>query len=147
MGAVRVTTSQPSAALVDRVRRLLVYEGAAVACADACAIAAERVHDKITARLSPILGSAGVRALFVRSARLVRGQLAALTDGAARDGSFDFRALLRAGDPTMSRETVEALFARFLALMTSFIGERLTTETLHAAWPTIEEPAPPSDKS
>jgi hypothetical protein len=38
-------------------------------------------------------------------------------------------------------DSAAALFGTFFTLMTTFIGERLTTQVLRSAWPTIEEMA------
>jgi hypothetical protein len=49
---------------------------------------------------------------------------------------------LQAQDPAVATESAAALFGTFFALITAFIGERLTTQILRRAWPTIEETAP-----
>jgi hypothetical protein len=108
---------------------------------DACATAVARVYDKLNERLTPLLGSAGVQALFLRSGALVRGQFTALADLSALESSTQLRESLRTPDPAVAANVAEALFGSFLALIATFIGERLTTQALRSAWPTIEEPA------
>ena len=136
--------SRSDPAQIARVRRLLVLEGASGDGAQACAAAAGRVHDKLTAQLSPLLGAAGVQALFRRSATLVQGERPVLADVGTLESSTRLRELLGALEPDVARETAEALFGAFFALITTFIGERLTTQALRGAWPTIEE-APPTE--
>jgi hypothetical protein len=128
-----------SAAQVEIARRLLAHEGAASG-ADECATAAGRVYDKLEAHLAPLLGFAGVQALLVRSAQLTRAEFPFLT-AAIPEGSTELRECLRAQDPSVARESAAALFATFFTLITTFIGERLTTQALRGAWPTIEEMA------
>jgi hypothetical protein len=119
---------------------LLAYEGAA-GSADECATAAGRVYEKLEARLAPLLGSAGVQALLVRSARLAQGDFPLLAV-AVPEGPTKLRECLQAQDPAVATESAAALFGNFFTLLTTFIGERLTTQVLRGAWPTIEEMAP-----
>jgi hypothetical protein len=131
----------PSPEQLERARRLLAYEGGDGAGADDCATAAGRVYDKLHAQVAPLLGSAGFQALLVRSAKLTRGELAGLGEFATLESSTGLRECLRASDPAAVAETAATLFGTFLALIATFIGERLTTQILRSAWPAIEETA------
>lgn len=122
---------------IDRARRLLENEGAA---ADTGAAVA-RVLDKLEARLSPLIGAGGVRALLARSAKIVDGGRAAILASSALASAGELRTTLQALEPTAAAQLAEALLDSFFALLTSFIGERLTTEALRSAWPTLEQPA------
>src|SRR5678816_4596544 len=95
-----------------------------------CAAAAARVYDKLNAQLSPLLSAPGFHALLVRSARLTRGEFVCLADVGVVDSSASLRACLLTLDPVAAAATAEALFGTFFALITTFIGERLTTQTL-----------------
>jgi hypothetical protein len=130
---------RPSQAQLERARRLLAHEGAASSAGD-CPAAAGRVYEKLEARLAPLLGSAGVQALLVRSARLAQGDFPFLVV-AVPEGSTKLRECLQAQDPAVATESAAALFGTFFTLLTTFIGERLTTQALRGAWPTIEEMA------
>jgi len=130
-----------TATQTERVRRLLAHEGAVRGSVAACAEAACRVYDKSHAHLAPLLGSAGVRALLIRSVKLTQGEFPFL-DVALVDSATKLRDCLNAQEATVAAESAEALFATFFALITTFIGERLTTQTLRRAWPTIEDLAP-----
>ena len=129
--------NRPSPAQLETARRLLVHEGAAGSAGE-CATAAGRVYDKIHAHLGPLLGAAGVQLLLVRSAKLTQPEFSFL-DVAVVEDSTKLRERLQAQDPAVATESAAALFATFFALVTTFIGERLTTQVLRRAWPTIEE--------
>lgn len=131
--------SRPSAPQIEKARRLLAHEGASGDSAEACATAAGRVYDKLNAQLVPLLGAPGVQALFMRSAKLVRDEVTALADVTALENSTSLRACLQALESGVATQTAEALFGTFFVLITTFIGERLTTQALRGAWPTIEE--------
>ena len=130
---------------MERIRRLLAHEGAAGA-ADEAATAAGRVYDKLHAHLAPLVGTAGVRALFVRSAKLAQGEFACLAEPAILESSTKLRQWLQAQDPAVATASAAALFGTFFGLLTTFIGERLTTQALRSAWPTIEETASEENK-
>jgi hypothetical protein len=134
--------SRPSATQAERAKRLLASEGAPWSSSEECAAAAWRVYEKLNARLSPLLGSAGVQALFVRSAKLAQAEFPSLAEVATPEGLTRLGPCLQALDLTIAAEAAAALFGTFLELMTTFIGERLTVLVLRSAWPEIEETAP-----
>jgi hypothetical protein len=136
-------TMRPNAAQVERARTLLASEGGSASDSEACAAAAGRIYDKLDAHLAPLIGRAGVQALFARSARLAQSELVPLTEVAAgADGSTKLRAHLQSLEPAVAIETAAALFGTFLDLITTFIGERLTVQVLRNAWPAMKETAP-----
>ncbi len=137
----------PNAAQMARAQRLLAAEGGSGGGAEAFAAAAGRVYDKLDAQLSPLLSAAGFQALLVRSAKLRQGEFRCLTDVGVVESSTNLCACLLALDPVAAAETAEALFGTFFALITTFIGERLTTQALRRAWPKIEESAPAETKT
>jgi hypothetical protein len=130
---------------MERARRLLAHEGAAGSAAKRATTAAGRVYEKLCAQLVPLVGEAGVHLLFVRSAKLAqltRGDFAFLAEVSILEGSTTLRESLQAQAPAASTESAAALFGTFFTLVTTFIGERLTTQVLRNAWPTFEETAP-----
>jgi hypothetical protein len=129
----------PNPEQMATARRLLVHEGANGGAAK-CAEAAGRIYEKLYAHLAPIVGAAGVRALLVRSARLARNDFAFFESGVVQ-GPQQLRDLLQAQDPAVATEAAAALFGTFFALITTFIGERLTTQVLRRAWPTFDDAA------
>lgn len=132
--------TRASAAQLERARQLLAHEGGDADSAEAHAAAAGRVYDNLDAQLAPLLGSAGVRSLLARSARLTRYELSSFSEVAIQS-STTLRDALRALDSAVAAATAAALFGTFFALMENFIGERLTIQVLRRAWPTIEETA------
>jgi len=135
--------SHRSAAHRPRARALLTHEGAG-ASAEACATAAGRVYEKIHARLVPLLGTAGVEALLARSARLTQDQFPGLAD--APLDATKLQACLQYQAPAVAMESAITLFATFFSLLTTFIGDRLTTQVLRSAWPTLDEVAAGKEK-
>lgn len=131
--------TETSPAQIQRARLLLAHEGADGSPAE-CAVAAGRVYDKLDTHLSPLLGSAGTRALLARSAKLSQSRFSFL-EAAVVESSTKLRECLQAQEAAVATESAAAVFGTFLALLTIFIGERLTNQALRRAWPTIEEMA------
>jgi hypothetical protein len=138
--------SRTSTAQVERAKRLLAHEGDSGGNSAECAAAAWRVYEKLSARLGPLLGTAGVQALFVRSAKLAQAEHGSLAEVATPEGMSKLGAQLQALDPSDATEVAATLFGTFFQLMTTFIGERLTVIVLRSAWPTIEDAAPRETK-
>jgi hypothetical protein len=136
-----------SAGAKERARRLLAHEGATAGSTEACATAAARVYDKLIAQLGPLLGTAGVQALFERSAKLGRVESAGLAEIAILDSSKALAACFQTLDSAVAAHAAEALFGTFLSLVTTFIGERLISQALKRAWPTIEATGPTENKT
>jgi hypothetical protein len=132
--------TRASAGQIERARRLLVHEGATGGSSEACAAAAGRVYEKLDAQFATLLGRAGVRALFARSAKLAQTELPSLAD--ALDDSAKLSAHLQSLDAAVAGETAAVLFATFLDLIISLIGDRLTVQVLRSAWPAIDEMSP-----
>ena len=126
---------------MEQARRWLAHEGA-LGSADERATAASRVYDRLHTHLAPLVGEAGVDLLFVRSAKLSQGEFAWLTEFSILEAAPKLHERLHAQDPALATESAATLFGTFFALLTAFIGERLTTRVLRRAWPTIEETAP-----
>lgn len=137
---------QPSPAQLEKARRLLAHEGAASSAEDAAAAAAGRVYDKLHAHLAPLLGGIGVQSLFVRSAKLTSGEFSGLAEVSILEGSEKLREHLQARGSAGDVDSAAILFGSFLELLTTFVGERLVTQVLRSAWPTIEETAPRETK-
>jgi hypothetical protein len=131
---------------LETARRLLAHEGATSGADDSAAAAAGRVYDKLHAHLAPLLGGMGVQSLFVRSAKLTPGEFGGLAEISILEGSAKLREHLQAQGSVVDAESAAALLGTFLALLTTFIGERLVTQVLRSAWPTIEETAPRETK-
>jgi len=104
--------------------------------------AATRTIAKIFFELVPLIGSAGVLALFARSVLAAKPQCKALEGFVLTHDSIDAacteidRCFAAIPVADVAR-TGAALVASFLALMSMFIGERLTLQLLQNAWPMI----------
>lgn len=125
---------------VERVERLLAHEAAQDSVG-----AAGRVYEKLEQQLAPLVGAAGVQALFMRSAKLAQGEFADLAQASIFEGSAALRERL-AGPRGIAQQSAIDLFATFLALVTEFIGERLTHQILRRAWPMLNEQVPETKK-
>jgi hypothetical protein len=132
---------RPNATQVERAKRLLANEGDAGRSSEECAAAAWLVYEKLNVRLAPLLGSTGVQALFVRSAKLAQAEFVSLAEVATSEGMKKLGACLQALAPVDASEVAATLFGTFLDLITTFIGERLTVLVLRSAWPTIDDTA------
>lgn len=130
-------------AQLRRAALLLLHEGAKGGAEEA-AIAAGRVYDKLEAHLAPLLGQAGVRALFVRSVDLSRLAFPFL-EASVVESSTPLRACLRRKDAAVAEASAAALFGTFFTLLSTFLGDRLTTQALRRAWPTLDEMAPSAE--
>ncbi len=135
-----MTSGGRAQSLRESARRILLHEVGHRGGAEAWGAAAQAVHDKLSARLVPILGSGSVQLLFARSVRLAQAECAGLARKAATAGT-DVGALLRDLAPEVARQGAEALFGTFLEVLGSLIGERLTLQILKSAWPMIVEEA------
>lgn len=135
-------SSRPISAQVERAKRLLASEGDSGLSSEECAGAARRVYETLNARLAPLLGSAGVQMLFVRSGKLAQAEFASVAEVGTPEGLSELGACLQALDPADATEAAAILFGTFLDLITTFVGDRLTVLVLRSAWPTIEDTAP-----
>ncbi len=134
---------RPNAAQWETARRLFALETHKGESADERAETARRVHEKLFARLAPLIGTAGTRALFARCVRLTAPDFPCV-------GGVDFDAeptaspaeklvtCLRAEAPDRITEATVAVCATMLALLATLIGERLTSQVLKKAWPDFD---------
>ena len=133
--------NRPNSADLQLAGRLLAYEQAAGSGDVDATTAAVRVYEKLIAHLAPLVGALGVNALLARSVKLTQGELASSAEVSVLEGSPNLREWLKVQDPAVVAEASAAVFGTFFALLTAFIGERLTTQLLRSAWPKLEEPA------
>ncbi len=116
--------------------------GGATSPAAAAALIARTLH----AHLAPLLGADGVDMLLTRSATLMRTQHAALAGVTFAAGSTTLQEALAVQTADVAKESAAALFGAFFTLLTTFIGERLTTQLLRKEWPAIDLTKAPSSK-
>ena len=120
-------------------RRMLAREAGTDANAPAIAAAARRLCEHFAQQFTPLIGDAGVAAIFARSLHLTQQHVQALAPGRAPDQQDAPFALLQRSleqqEPAAATETAVAVLAMVGGLLASFIGESLTTRLLREAWP------------
>lgn len=121
--------------------RLLAHEvGGEAATSDALAGASARLLDRLTQRLSEVIGPAGVETIFLRAVKLRTSEFAFLEARIVppeRGASLTepLRACLREQEPQTIQEVSVILFATFAGLLATVIGDRLTWSVLQQIWP------------
>ena len=120
-------------------RRMLAREAGTGADAPAIAAAARRLCERFAEQLTPLIGDAGVAAICSRSLHLAQRNvpgLAPVRASAQGDAPFALLQLsLEQQEPAVATELAVAVLATASELLTSFIGESLTTRQLCEAWP------------
>ena len=121
--------------------RLLVHEaGERPATSETLAAASGRLLDRLTQRLTEVIGPAGVEAIFLRAVRLRKPEFAFLDERIVpREHGTSLaeplRACLREEEPETIQEVSVILFATFAGLLATVIGDRLTSGLLQQIWP------------
>lgn len=126
-------------------RRMLVREAGTGADAPAIAAACRRLWERFARQFSPLIGDAGVAAIFARSLHLSRRHIPELAPRRASDKSDKsvqsdppfvlLERLLEQQQPAPATEAAVAVLAMTGELLASFIGEGLTTRLLRETWP------------
>jgi hypothetical protein len=123
-------------------RRTLALEAGPGANAPAIAAACRRLCEHFAQQFSPLIGDAGVAAIFDRSLHLSRRNVPELapprtsSKSDMRDAPFVLlEAFLEQQEPALATEAAVAVLAMAGELLASFIGEGLTTRLLREAWP------------
>lgn len=132
-GIWRRSVNRPTAAHLSLTRCLLQREGASESGAQSAA-AAGRIHDKLHQHLGISLGASAVQALLERSAKAARAEFSFLGPEAVAS-STALRERLAAEDAATALAAAAMLFALFLGLTSSFIGDRLIAHAINGAWP------------
>lgn len=142
-------TSVETAALRQRVVRVITRRAGSSTGADAVAAAARLTHDDLTAVFAPLISASGVDALWARSLDLAQREYPAGdgSDDTPTDDPFERASRwLERQLPSVVTEAAAAMFATFAELLTTLIGEPLTVRYLEKAWPDGFSDAPPKDK-
>jgi hypothetical protein len=141
--------TKPSPAHLELARRLLAYEMRFPSDPAATAV---QTYERVLVHLSPIIGIAGVHALFARSVKLTAAEhpcLKGFTTSSAlpstearRIPAEELRACLQNQVPLSTLEPIATLFGNLVSLLAALIGERLTTQVLEGASPETSSPSP-----
>lgn len=138
---------RPLEAHVEVAKRLLAQERGGGGDAKERAVAAGRVYETLFRALAPVIGAAGVRALFARSVRLASTEFPCLgeismTAEPPEDSvqvAEQLVGCLSKLEPAAGSEVATGLYAVFLGLLAKFIGERLVSQIVTTAFPAIAE--------
>jgi hypothetical protein len=131
---------------VEAAKQLLAHAEAGRGGEDA-AVAAGRVLERLSRRLAPLIGEAGMRALLARAVKIVEPEFpcfGGITIGTEATASPTMAAeqlvaCLSALQPALVAEASAALYGTLLALLTSLIGENLVSQVLQSAFPAIAQ--------
>jgi len=117
----------------------LAQHAGPAAGAEALAVAVRRAYDELSRVVAPLIGQMGVDALMGRALHLAQREHPSLvhtSDPREPEASFAlFVARLERQDPPVATDAAAAVFATFLGLLVTFIGEPLTVRLLKKAWP------------
>jgi hypothetical protein len=120
-------------------RRMLAREAGTGASASAIAAAGCRLCQRFADQFAPLIGDAGIAAIFSRSLHLAQPTfpgLAAANSPDRPEARFAVLQLfLEQQEPPAAGEAVVAVLGTAGELLASFIGAGLTTRLLREAWP------------
>ncbi len=121
------------------IRALLSKGGEVQSDVTVVGAAAVALCDRLSGQLTPLLGEAGVSALYARSLHLSKSEfpwLALARDAGPTDPPFtQLRVCLGRQAPEAAIEAASAFIAIFCGLLTSLIGDAMTRRLLRDAWP------------
>ncbi|HEU4520409.1 MAG TPA: hypothetical protein VFT12_00305 [Thermoanaerobaculia bacterium] len=130
--------------------RLITDRAGSSTDASAVAEAARQTQDDLTAVFAPLISSAGVAALSGRAFDLAQREYPAgkrkSDNGSADERSGEVGEWLKSQVPTEAADAAAAMFATFAELLTTLIGEALTTRYLEKVWPDGFSAAKPKGK-
>lgn len=121
-------------------RRILAAEIGEMSAPGEVAAGAARACEKVSRRFAPLIGDAGVHALFARSLTLTGAEfpwLAAVPLTSPNASWAQLRACLALQPAETAREASASLLAALLGLLEKFIGHGLTARLLHDVWPEV----------
>jgi hypothetical protein len=133
-----MTAPEPTA-LRRLALKVLAQHSGPDAGATALAAAGRRTYDDLARVSTPLIGQVGVDALMRRALHLAGRRHPWLVE--SRDAGYpgeptaDVLVKLEHQDPAVATEGAAAVFATFLELLVTFIGEPLTMHLLRRAWP------------
>ena len=132
-------TAPGNAALRGLALKVLAQHAGQGAGAEALAAAARRAYDDLARASAPLIGQVGVDALIGRAVHLAQREYPWMVQArgpAQAEGPFaQVIFSLERQDPAVATEAAGAVFATFMGLLVTFIGEPLTASLLRKAWP------------
>jgi hypothetical protein len=138
-GSISGMTALGHAALRQLALNVLAQHAGPAPGAEALAAAADRAYDDLARVLAPVIGDIGVNALTDRALHLAQREYPWLVRTRQPDYAEEkFSRLivsLKQQDPAAATEAAGAVFATFIGLLATFIGEPLAARLLRQAWP------------
>jgi hypothetical protein len=132
-------TSPLSGTVEAAIRSALVPDLAGGADPQLAAAALAGLYQALAAHLEPLLGEAGVHAIYGRSVHLATPEvpwIAAAATVQAGTGAVDaLRGCLEHQAPSAATAGARILLVSFVELLARLIGEGLTTRLMAQAWP------------
>lgn len=133
-----MTPSQHS--LWEAVRGLAAVEaGGRLRTSEQAVALAKQLHEKLVLHLAPVVGDAGMDALFARSVRKTKPDFPSLSE--LETGGPPQKVLAQLYEHLQKQKVAElekiivALMVAFIRLLSTFIGEGLTWKLVRQAWP------------
>jgi hypothetical protein len=126
---------------IEMARRLVAHE--VIESKGDERVAATRTLEKVFLELAPLLGGAGVIAIFARSVALAQKDCPSLKGLKIDADSIDalvvqLRQHFKTMPPAAVAKAATTAFAAFIAMTMTMIGERLTLQVLTNAWPATD---------
>jgi hypothetical protein len=122
----------------DAIRRTLAYLAGDSPDASAIAEATEGTWQRVASRLSPVIGTRGVDALFNRARHVTSKTFPWLAttgnDGGCAEQMANLKAHLAGREPNVAAEASYVLLVTFTVLLATLIGEPLTERLLESIW-------------
>jgi hypothetical protein len=141
--ATRGSMAEPIDVYVEAATQVLLAQGSAGGgAAHEPAAAAGRAYETLFESLAPVLGEAGIHALFARSLKLAKAEMPFLAEvsvlaqppgGNAQLGPQLVSCLSKL-EPAVATEAAIRLFATFFGLMSNFIGDQLVQQIVKSAF-------------
>ena len=124
--------------LREQIRRALVRRGGSESDANAVAEATLGTWHDMSNRLSPVIGTGGVDALFRRSLHITSATFPWLSISAEDENEeallADLKSRLSGREAAVAAEAGHVLLATFAGLLTDLIGNSLTERLLEPIW-------------
>jgi len=126
---------------MEVARRLLTHEVGEGQDPEDLAKAAESACQKLYRQLAKLIGSAGFQALLLRAVSLAKAEFLFLKRVESEpEAGTCLKGLLESvqgRDPGVVKDSLIAMFANFISLLVTFIGEDLALRLVRKTWPEV----------
>lgn len=130
----------------EQIVRRWLARGSMSPGSDVVPFAAARLYEMLFQSLAPVVGAEAVCAMLARSAKVSRDKHPCLggllpetgASGDVTEVAQRIRASLSSERPDLAAEAATALYTALLRLMTTLIGERVTSQIVSSAFEEME---------